>query len=309
MRATDEDVDQYISENAHAEGFRELDVLVRGSLPPDAPRVLWRGTLWGGTEQSIIGYGQVVQPRSDGSEVEWFLVGLARQKRGFSLYVNAVVDGAYIGQHYAERLQVPGAAKVRIGAASIGFSRPGAIDQDVLREMLAHAGRIAAGSPDGIDTDGASTEPVPKSESTATEAPVPSEIEDLLSRVKPKKRVRDARTLIDLYRRVTGLEPALHGTIIGFGTYHYRYESGREGEAPAAAFAPRANASTLYLTDGVIAHTDLLDRLGPHEGKVGCVYIKDLTQVDLAVLEEIVTESFRALTGQDTWTTRARDGA
>jgi hypothetical protein len=107
-------------------------------------------------------------------------------------------------------------------------------------------------------------------------------------------------------REATGEDPALRGTIVGFGEYHYRYDSGREGDAPAAGFSPRRQASTIYLLDGVAAHEDALARLGPHSTGVGCVYIKDLDAVDLAVLAEIVAASYRTLTA-GTFGSRARE--
>jgi hypothetical protein len=96
--------------------------------------------------------------------------------------------------------------------------------------------------------------------------------------------------------RVTGQPARLKGSIVGFGTYHYRYESGREGDAPAAAFAPRREASVVYLNDGVEAHADALARLGPHTTGVGCLYLKDLDAVDMGVLESIVAASYAKLT-------------
>ncbi len=97
------------------------------------------------------------------------------------------------------------------------------------------------------------------------------------------------------------------GSIVGFGEYHYKYESGREGDSPAAAFAARKPATTVYAADGVGAHTELLERLGPHTTGVGCIYIKDLAAVDLAVLETIVARSYATLTAA-TYTKRAREG-
>ncbi len=96
------------------------------------------------------------------------------------------------------------------------------------------------------------------------------------------------------------------GSIIGFGEYHYRYASGREGDAPAASFAPRKEASTLYVMDGVEAYRAELDRLGPHTSGVGCIYIKDLEKVDLDALEAVVARSYERLTA-GVWTNRAAD--
>jgi hypothetical protein len=127
-----------------------------------------------------------------------------------------------------------------------------------------------------------------------------------LDAVTPAVRRRDAQTLRDLMERVTGQAPRMFGpSIVGFGEYHYEYPSGRSGDAPAAAFAPRKPASTLYLADGVAAYADLLARLGPHTTSVGCLYLKDLEQVDLAVLEEIVRRSWATVTS-GTFGQRAR---
>lgn len=137
---------------------------------------------------------------------------------------------------------------------------------------------------------------------------VPDEVRALLDAVTPATRKRDAATLLDLMLRVTGETPELWRTIVGFGRYHYKYASGREGDAAAAGFAPRKAATTVYLLDGVAAHEKALSRLGPHTTGVGCVYIKNLDHVDLAVLEEIVAASYATLTA-GTYGLRAREGS
>ena len=112
--------------------------------------------------------------------------------------------------------------------------------------------------------------------------------------VVPAVRRRYAETLLGLMQRVTGEEPAMWGpSIIGFGTYHYKYASGREGDAPAAGFSPRKPASTIYLADGTGAYTEQLARLGEHTTSVSCLYLKNLEKVDLGVLEEIVRDSYQ----------------
>jgi Domain of unknown function (DU1801) len=127
-----------------------------------------------------------------------------------------------------------------------------------------------------------------------------------LEKVSSPKRRRDAETVVELMRRITGEEPRMWATVIGFGEYHYRYASGREGDAPAAGVAARKGATTIYLNDGVGAHADLLAQLGPHTTGVGCVYLKDLDDVDLAVLEEIIKRSYTTLTA-GTYPNRARE--
>jgi hypothetical protein len=134
------------------------------------------------------------------------------------------------------------------------------------------------------------------------------DVREFLDRVQHPVRRRDADTLLELMTRATGEPARMWGSsIIGFGTYHYKYASGREGDAPAAGFSPRKAATTIYLADGIGPHPELLERLGPHTTGVGCLYVKDLAQVDLAVLEELVTSSYSALT-DGMYGMRAREG-
>ena len=137
--------------------------------------------------------------------------------------------------------------------------------------------------------------------------PSDNNVEDFVDAIAHQKRRRDAARLLDLMRETTGEEPSMWGSIVGFGKYNYRYASGREGTAPAAGFSPRTSATTIYLADGVGAHADLLETLGPHTTGAGCLYVKDLEAVDLKVLREIVTRSYETVT-EGTFTQRARDG-
>ncbi len=135
-----------------------------------------------------------------------------------------------------------------------------------------------------------------------------SEIDGFIAKVTPAKRRRDAETLLALFNKVTGLEPELRGSIIGYGEYHYRYDSGRKGTAPAAAFAPRKAAISVYLSDGLGSHEELLTQLGPYRGGVGCLYLADVEKINLDVLGQIVAASFKTLTA-GTFTNRAREGS
>jgi len=135
---------------------------------------------------------------------------------------------------------------------------------------------------------------------------VEPEVRTYLEGISPAVRRRDAATMTELMGRVTGEAPHMWGTIVGFGSFHYRYESGREGDAPAAAFAARKAATTVYVMDGVGAHADRLAVLGPHTTGVGCIYLKDLAAVDLGTLESIVAASYATLTA-GTFTQRAGD--
>lgn len=121
-------------------------------------------------------------------------------------------------------------------------------------------------------------------------------VEDFLGRVQPPERAADARVLIDLMQRVSGAPPKLWGpSIIGFGSHHYRYESGREGDMPAIAFSPRKPQLVLYVGAGRPAVAPFLERLGKHSTGKGCLYIKRLTDVDMAVLEALVRASYAAV--------------
>ncbi|QQR46773.1 DUF1801 domain-containing protein [Myxococcus xanthus] len=129
-----------------------------------------------------------------------------------------------------------------------------------------------------------------------------------LANVTPAGRRRDAQVLLDLMREVTGLEPKMFGpSIVGFGEYAYQYASGHRGTAPAAGFSPRKAATVVYLADGLRAHASALAKLGPHTAGTGCLYIKDLTKVDLDVLTGIVRASLKTLTA-GTYGKRAHEG-
>lgn len=104
----------------------------------------------------------------------------------------------------------------------------------------------------------------------------------------------DSRVLTELMRRVSGHEPRLwNAGTIGFDTYHYRYDSGREGDGLVIGFYPRKGKITIYLMDGTARHTDLLDRLGKHTRTGYCVYVKRLSDIELPILEKIVQQSYQ----------------
>jgi hypothetical protein len=136
-----------------------------------------------------------------------------------------------------------------------------------------------------------------------------TEVRAFLDTVTGSTRRRDADTLLELFGRVTGKPARMwFSSIIGFGSYHYAYESGREGDANAAGFSPRKAATTIYLPEGVGAHPDALARLGPHKTGLGCLYVTNLEKIDLGVLEEIVTESYRTVS-DGVFGHRAKDSA
>ena len=114
----------------------ELVELVSTAMP-DRRCELWEGVFWGGTEQTIIGIGAIEQPRPKGQSVRWFLVGVARQKRHLSVYVNAAEDGAYLSKNFADRL-----GAVKVGSANISITKLERLDRDGFAEMLARADEL-----------------------------------------------------------------------------------------------------------------------------------------------------------------------
>ena len=108
-------------------------------------------------------------------------------------------------------------------------------------------------------------------------------------------RKADAKVLIKLMQGATGEKPAMWGpSIIGFGSRHYKYESGREGDTPIVGFSPRKAATVLYSTIGFSGSDAFLARLGKHSTGKGCLYIKKLADVDQKVLAEMVVKSVAA---------------
>ena len=121
--------------------------------------------------------------------------------------------------------------------------------------------------------------------------PTGGSVAAFIADVTPDRRRRDAETLTALMQEISGREPVLWGTIIGFGACHYRYPTGTEGDTGLLGFAPRKAATTLYLLDGVDRHPDALASLGPHTTGRGCLYLKDLERTDLDVLRGILERS------------------
>ena len=127
---------------------------------------------------------------------------------------------------------------------------------------------------------------VPKTKPTEVSA------DSHISGIANEEQRNDARTLVGLMRRVTKQEPRMWGpSIVGFGSYHYKYESGHEGDSALAGFAVRGSELVVYIAVGFEGRDGLLAKLGKHRtGKV-CVYIRRLANVDLQVLETLVTRS------------------
>jgi hypothetical protein len=117
---------------------------------------------------------------------------------------------------------------------------------------------------------------------------------DYIASLDDEQTVHDTETLIAMMQRISGQQPQLWNVgTIGFGTYHYKYDSGREGDGHTIGFYPRKNKLTVYLMDGTARHAEMLARLGTHSETGYCIYIKRLSDIDLAVLERIVEQSYR----------------
>lgn len=132
-------------------------------------------------------------------------------------------------------------------------------------------------------------------------APTDTDVEAFLEAVPDEQRRADARQVCALMQEVTGEPPVLWGgSIIGFGKYHYRYESGHEGDAPLAGLSPRKPHLVIYLIGGYEErHASTLAKLGPHKTGKGCLYLKRLEDVDMAVLRELIVRSMRVHKGVD----------
>jgi hypothetical protein len=117
-------------------------------------------------------------------------------------------------------------------------------------------------------------------------------VTDFLATVAGATRQRDAATLLAMMREVTRLEPKMWGaSIVGFGVHCYAYASGRTGETMAIGFAPRKNELCVYLMCALDAHADLLPKLGNYKAGKGCLYIRDLDDVDLTTLRTLLVRA------------------
>ena len=125
-------------------------------------------------------------------------------------------------------------------------------------------------------------------------------VKDYLATIDDAQTVEDSLALIEIMQRISGCEPTIWivGTI-GFDTYHYKYDSGREGDCHVIGFYPRKNKLTFYLMDGTTTYAELLAKLGKHTTSKACIYIKRLSDIDLSVLEQILQKSYDYLKSQD----------
>jgi hypothetical protein len=122
--------------------------------------------------------------------------------------------------------------------------------------------------------------------------PTDASVEAYLNCVEPEKKRQDSFAVLELMREVTGEEPKMWGSsIIGFGSYHYKYASGREADWMLVGFAPRKQALTLYIMSGFEGYDELMADLGKHKTGKSCLYINKLDDIDLDTLRELVKQS------------------
>jgi nucleoid DNA-binding protein len=124
-------------------------------------------------------------------------------------------------------------------------------------------------------------------------------VEEFLRSVTDETKRNDSLQLVQLMQQHTGFTAKMWGpAIVGFGSYHYKYASGREGDAPLVGFSPRAKEISLYFAQDFTEKEKLLPLLGKHRTGAGCVYIKNLQHIHIEVLAQLITASVRHLQQQ-----------
>ena len=117
-------------------------------------------------------------------------------------------------------------------------------------------------------------------------------VSKFLESIEDAKRRDDCRRVLEIMEKATGAEGKMWGSsVVGFGDYHYKYESGRENDWFVTGFSPRKESLTLYFMTGIEPYKSLLGKLGKHKTGKGCLYIKNLADVDMNVLEVLITTS------------------
>ncbi len=123
-------------------------------------------------------------------------------------------------------------------------------------------------------------------------SPNKGSVRDFISSVQDTEKQEDSLQLLSLMEEITQDKPVMWGdSIIGFGTYHYQYKSGREGDWFLTGFSPRKQNLTIYIMDGFSKYDALLKKLGKNKNSVSCLYVKRLSDIDIDVLTQILTES------------------
>ncbi len=119
-------------------------------------------------------------------------------------------------------------------------------------------------------------------------------VHKFLDAIADVEKRRDCYAIVELMKGQSGFDPKMWGpSIIGFGSYHYKYESGREGDAPLVAFSPRKSEITLYLSANFEKREEMLKKFGKHKSAKGCVYIKRLEDIDISILKKMISSSIK----------------
>ncbi len=127
--------------------------------------------------------------------------------------------------------------------------------------------------------------------------PTDESVTAFLNAVEDEQKRADSFEILEMMRELTGEEPKMWGaSIIGFGTYHYTYDSGREGDFLRIGFSPRKKNISLYLISGANKNPDLLEKLGKHKTGKSCLYINKLADVDQSVLRNLIDNSLSEMT-------------
>ena len=125
-------------------------------------------------------------------------------------------------------------------------------------------------------------------------------VKEFIASLGDEQSVKDCMVLIEMMQRISGHEPKLWNVgTLGFDSYHYKYDSGREGDGQAIGFYARKGKITIYLMDGTVRYSELLAGLGKHSTSRVCVYIKRLSDIQLPILEQIVQQSYAYIKSQD----------
>jgi hypothetical protein len=133
-----------------------------------------------------------------------------------------------------------------------------------------------------------------KSQNKTTETT--ASVTGFIDAVADETKRDDSRRLIEIMKELTGHEAKMWGpSIVGFGTYHYKYESGREGDAPLVGFSPRKAEISIYLNTEFPDKDKLLQQFGKHRAGAGCIYVKKLQDIDIAVLKKMIKASVESI--------------
>ena len=123
--------------------------------------------------------------------------------------------------------------------------------------------------------------------------PTTISVKTFIGSVKDRRRQADAEAVLEIMQEVTGERPAMWGTsIVGFGSYHYVYDSGHEGDSCIVGFSPRAQALVLYLMGDFPERGDLIKRLGKCKTGKGCIYVRSMADIDVPILRQFIKKSF-----------------